>query len=209
MSRITNHFIAALLVAIEQHDAYTAGHSERVAHYACHIARQMGMSAMSQRHLYIGGLLHDVGKLILPDYVLNKRGALTTEEWTIMKQHPTVGEKLLRKVYRHCPWINEEEQQAVCDIVLSHHERLDGKGYPYGLRGEQIPTLSRILAVADAYDAMTSNRPYRSAMDSEQALAILVEGAGSQFWLPAVDAMQVIIANPIQDIERGESDHAS
>ncbi|REE67308.1 HD domain-containing protein [Paenibacillus taihuensis] len=181
--------LTAFARSLETRDAYTAGHSERVAKYGVLIASEMGFKLSDLRLIKLGGLLHDVGKIGIPDSILYKEGKLTESEYHIMKQHPQIGEKLLRGVYHYLSSISEDEKDLIYGIVLFHHERMDGRGYPYGLKERQIPVFARIMAVADAYDAMTSNRSYRKAMYPEHALQQLKEGAGTQFWPPAVEAM--------------------
>ena len=164
--------LAALCTALDIRDRETEGHSRRVAELACAIAREMGLSEDELTHLFRGGLLHDVGKIGIPDAVLHKREPLTEEEWQLMRQHPLLGARILQDI--------DFLAQAV-DVVLFHQERYDGEGYPYGLRGSEIPLLARIFAVADAYDAMTSHRPYREAMSHEEAVAEIVRHSGTQF----------------------------
>jgi len=164
--------LAALCTALDLRDQETEGHSRRVAELACAIAREMGLSEEKLTSLFRGGLLHDVGKIGIPDAVLHKPDPLTEEEWRLMRQHPLLGARILRDI--------DFLDQAV-DVVLFHQERYDGRGYPYGLRGSEIPLLARIFAVADAYDAMTSHRPYRRAMDHEEATAEILRNSGTQF----------------------------
>ncbi|PWK15882.1 HD-GYP domain-containing protein [Tumebacillus permanentifrigoris] len=180
--------LLAFASSLEKRDPYTAGHSERVAQYAVYIAEELGMSTAELKVIHLGGLLHDIGKIGIPDHVLNKPDRLTVDEYDIMKQHPVIGEELLRGVYTASQLLNDSERERMLEIVLSHHERPDGRGYPFGLIEEQIPLFAKITAVADAYDAMTSNRAYRNAMSKDQAARILDEGKGTQFWTPAVDA---------------------
>ncbi|HEU4962959.1 MAG TPA: HD-GYP domain-containing protein [Bacilli bacterium] len=180
--------LLAFASSLEKRDPYTAGHSERVARYAQTIARELGLSEHDQEVIHLGGLLHDIGKIGIPDSVLNKPGRLTAEEYDVMKQHPVLGEELLRRVYTQSKILPEADRERMLEIVLYHHERPDGRGYPYGLQGEDIPLFARLTAVADAYDAMTSNRAYRDAMSLDKAASILLDGRGTQFWPPAVDA---------------------
>ncbi|MDB5385548.1 MAG: hypothetical protein JWM11_1194, partial [Planctomycetaceae bacterium] len=164
--------VRALINAIDAKDSYTCGHSDRVAVIGKCIGVQMGLSSRECERLYMAGLLHDLGKIGIPDHVLCKPGKLTEEEFKIVQQHPTIGHSILN----HLPQL-----QHVLPGVLHHHESVNGRGYPAGLREEQIPLFARILAVADSYDAMTSARPYRSAMPTEKAEQILAEGAGTQW----------------------------
>ncbi|KEO85032.1 HD-GYP domain-containing protein [Tumebacillus flagellatus] len=188
MTVANQQVLLAFASSLEKRDPYTAGHSERVAQYAVEIAGELGLSDDDLKVIHLGGLLHDIGKIGIPDYVLNKPDRLTSEEYDIMKQHPVIGEELLRRVYTTSELLDESRRERMLEIVLFHHERPDGKGYPHGLTEEQIPLYAKITAVADAYDAMTSNRAYRNAMSSEQASRILLSGRGTQFWPPAVDA---------------------
>jgi len=132
------------------------------------------------RTLARAGLLHDVGKIGIPDAILNKPGPLDADEWTTIKRHPEMGHDILARL----PSLQREAQ-----IVIAHHERVDGSGYPRALRGEQIPLEARILAVADTYDVLISDRPYREAFDRERALRILREESGTHLWEPAVRAL--------------------
>ncbi|MCM3713418.1 HD domain-containing protein [Alkalihalobacillus oceani] len=167
--------LAAALDALDARDAYTAGHSERVARYAVEIGRKAGFSAEKIALIKKTGLLHDIGKIAIPDAVLLKEGHLTDEEFTIIQEHPVRGEEILKQIQP------PELMAAYLPGVRSHHERMDGRGYPDQLRGKEIPVMGRILAVADAYDAMTSDRPYRKGMDVEKAIAILEAGKGTQW----------------------------
>lgn len=164
--------LAALCAALDVRDRETEGHSRRVAELACAIAREMELPEEEVTHLYRGGLLHDVGKIGIPDAVLHKPGPLTDEEWELMRQHPLLGAHILQGI---------DFLARAVEVVLFHQERYDGRGYPYGLRGAEIPLLARIFAVADAYDAMTSHRPYRPAMSHEEAVAEILRNSGTQF----------------------------
>jgi len=175
--------IQAFVTSLEEKDEYTAGHSERVADYARLTAEAMGLSAELVERAHQGGRLHDIGKLPLPDELLNKPGPLTTEEYEALKRHTTYGYELLRPI----PFFKE-----LLPAVWSHHERWDGRGYPQGLAGEEIPLTARIMAVADSYDAMTSDRAYRKAMSHEEAIEELHRCAGRQFDPRVVDAFITI-----------------
>jgi len=159
---------------LEAKDPYTAHHSERVAAIALDIGREMGLSPGLLESLEAGARLHDVGKVAIPDTLLRKEGGLSPEEWAAMREHPVAGAKAL------APVASLLGKEAV-EIARHQHERWDGEGYPDGLRGERIPLLARIVAVADAYEAMTSDRPYRRALSPEEAARRIREGAGSQF----------------------------
>jgi HD-GYP domain-containing protein (c-di-GMP phosphodiesterase class II) len=166
--------IKALVNAIEARDPYTCGHSERVAQFCRRLGQECGLETEACENLHLAGLLHDVGKIAISDTVLQKPGNLTDEEFTELKKHPGQGLAILKDL---------SHLRHVLPGVVHHHERFDGKGYPYGLQGESIPVEGRIMSICDAYDAMTSNRPYRQAMAQEKAEAILRDGAGTQ-WDP-------------------------
>ena len=175
---ILNHnnlmeMVTSLAGAIDAKDPYTKGHSTSVSRYSEALARAINMPEHDVERIKIGAMLHDIGKIGIPESVLKKPGKLTDEEWEIMKQHPTIGaEKVLAP--------NDALKEFI-PIVKYHHERLDGKGYPSGLKGEEIPLEARIVSVADAYHALVSDRPYRKGMPIEKACAILQEGAGIQW----------------------------
>jgi HD-GYP domain-containing protein (c-di-GMP phosphodiesterase class II) len=164
--------ISALARAVEARDDYTGGHIERVRRHSLKIARVRGVPANNLRQLEFGAVLHDVGKIGIPDAILRKRGALDAEEWTFMRHHPEIGRRVLEGI----SFLAE-----ALDAVAYHHERWDGAGYPDGLVGDAIPLFGRIVAVADAYDAMTTDRPYRRGMPEDVALAEIERGRGSQF----------------------------
>lgn len=168
--------VRAMVSAIDAKDPYTCGHSERVALVARRIAQEMGLSEEACEQIYLSGLMHDLGKLGVADAVLRKAGPLSEEEWNQIRPHPERGWAILQGV---------EQLGYLIPGVLHHHEQYDGRGYPDGLAGEEIPLAARILAVADAYDAMASDRPYRKGMPEERVERILREGAGTQ-WDPAV-----------------------
>jgi hypothetical protein len=169
----------SLTSAIDAKDAYTFGHSERVARIAVELGRTLGLDGDVQSDLYLAGLLHDVGKIGVPDQILQKSGPLTPDEFAIVKQHVTIGYTILKDLrpIRH-----------LLAGVLYHHERYDGKGYPEGLVGDAIPLIARVLAVADAYDAMSTNRPYRNAKCIKEVEDQLRDGAGQQWDAQIVDA---------------------
>ena len=181
--------IRALALALDARDPYTAGHSERVSALSVTIGRQMGLSAEDIDILRLGALLHDFGKIGISDNVLRKPGALTDEEFELIKEHPALGARILRTV----PFLTQH-----LPIVELHHERPDGRGYPYGLTADEIPMLARIVHVADAFDAMTSARAYRPALDSGYATRELWRGAGTQFDSEVVQALvqAVPVAGP-------------
>jgi putative nucleotidyltransferase with HDIG domain len=185
LERANISFAGALIAALDARDQYTAGHSAAVAVYAREIARELGLGLEEQDRVHLCGLVHDIGKVGLPPGILEKAGALTKQERLTMEQHSVIGERILSRV---------EDYADVALVVRHHHERVDGEGYPDGLHENQIPVMARIIAVADAYDAMTSARPYRDAMPSGVALARLVEGAGSQFDESVVQAFQRVLS---------------
>ena len=173
--------IRMLAAAIDEKDPYTRGHSGRVAKYSLIIGEQLGLDPDALDKLRISALLHDVGKIGIDDRVLKKPGALTDEEFHIMKQHPVKGANIMRPV----PQLKE-----MLPGIELHHECVDGRGYPYGLKADQIPQMARIIAVADTFDAITTNRPYQSAMDLDFALKRVRELAGSRFDPSIVTAME-------------------
>lgn len=164
--------LTAMTASIDAKDRYTCGHSERVAHLARRLARAAGLSNELAERLHICGLVHDVGKIGVPESVLLKPGKLTDDEFATIKLHPEIGHKILRGI----PLMTD-----ILPGVLHHHERWDGRGYPHNLAGEAIPLFGRILAIADTFDAMSSNRSYRSAMPRERVLSEIAKCAGTQF----------------------------
>ncbi len=176
--------VQALAKAIEVKDPYTRGHSERVTTYALLIAEAMGLDERERQKLKYAATLHDIGKIGIAGRVLNKPGALTEEEYTHVKTHPLLGDSIVEPV---------EFLQEPRPIILHHHERYDGKGYPAGLKGEDIPLSARILAVADAFEAMRSDRPYRKALPMEEARNELIRNAGTQFDPRVVDVFLKIL----------------
>jgi putative nucleotidyltransferase with HDIG domain len=168
--------IGAVSAAVDARDPYTQGHSLRVADFATAMAREMGLDAELIHQIRIGGILHDIGKIGVPDAILNKPGRLTDEEFALMRKHPEIGERIMRNV----PQLGDVIGQ-VMRALLEHHERLDGGGYPHGLRDDKISVIGRIIGVADVFDALTSGRPYREALPAEEALRILQAGQGREF----------------------------
>jgi putative nucleotidyltransferase with HDIG domain len=164
--------LSTLSRAIEARDPYTRGHSARVTTIAEAIARRLGWDEQRLELLHVGGRLHDVGKLGVSEEVLAKPGRLDEQELAQIREHPKLGARILMRVAAF---------RSALPYVLYHHERWDGRGYPTGRAGEEIPLEARVLAVADAFDAMTSNRPYRPALDREEALAEVARCAGTQF----------------------------
>jgi putative nucleotidyltransferase with HDIG domain len=178
-------FATALVATLDARDRYTAGHSAAVAIYAEDIAARMGLTPDEQRLVYVCGLVHDIGKIGLPPGLLEKPGALTLEERREMQRHSEIGERILANVATY---------REIASVVRHHHERVDGGGYPDGLTKDDIPLLSRIIAVADAYNAMTSDRPYRDAMPSQVARLRLAQAVETQFDTAVVAAFEAILA---------------
>jgi putative nucleotidyltransferase with HDIG domain len=185
LRRASLSFATALVATLDARDQYTAGHSAAVAIYAKDIAQRMGLPSDQVELVHLCGLVHDIGKIGLPSGLLEKPGPLTLEERRQMEQHSEIGERILRNV---------EDYSEIADIVRSHHERIDGMGYPDGIHGDEIPLLARIIGVADAYDAMTSDRPYREALPSRVARMRLAQAVGTQFDTAVVAAFEAILA---------------
>jgi putative nucleotidyltransferase with HDIG domain len=164
--------IAALAAAIDARDPYTAGHSEQVRRYAVRLGEVLGLSPQRVEYIHYGALLHDIGKIGIRDYILLKPGPLTDEEYAIMQTHPTIGADILRKI---------KALRDVIPIIECHHERMDSRGYPRRLGGLHIREEARIVAISDAYDAMTSHRAYRRAMEPEKSFQILMDGRGTHW----------------------------
>jgi len=183
--------ISSLTRAIEQKHPSTAGHSERVTHYAMTIGREMGLSKRDLKTLRRAATLHDVGKIVIELSYIDKPGRLEEDEWLMMRRHPEVGAKILEPL----TFLHHE-----IDVIRNHHERPDGQGYPRGLIGRQLDLLSGILTVADAFDAMTSNRPYKNAMTVEESIVNLDNGKGAQFFPEVVDTF-------VKVLRRGELDN--
>jgi putative nucleotidyltransferase with HDIG domain len=177
-------FATALVATLDERDRYTAGHSTAVATYAREIAARLGMSEGETQMAHLCGLVHDIGKVGLPPGLLEKPGPLTLDERRLMEKHPVIGERILEKV---------ADYEEIARIVRHHHERIDGNGYPDRLVDDEIPLLSRIIAVADAYDAMTSDRPYRDAMPSHVARLRIAQAVGTQFDTAVVAAFEAIL----------------
>lgn len=164
--------IDSLVRTLEARDPYTSGHSMRVRQYALRLADALGLDRKQRKHLSLAAKLHDIGKIGVPEAILNKPGLLTEEEFRVVKTHPEVGERILAPVIR---------QREVLSAIRGHHERLDGHGYPDGLGGASIPLLARVLTVPDCFDALTTARAYRAALPVSQAIEVLREGSGKQF----------------------------
>ncbi|MEA2683199.1 MAG: cyclic di-GMP phosphodiesterase [Chloroflexota bacterium] len=170
----TESVIFALAQAVDAKDSYTEAHTERVAGRARALGARLGLGGSDLVDLYRGGMIHDIGKIGVPDAILLKPGPLDEREWSIMRQHPVIGEQITRPL---------RSAANLLAIIRHHHENFEGGGYPDGLAGDAIPVLARITAVSDAFDAMVSDRPYRRGMPAEKAMAILAAGAGQQ-WDP-------------------------
>ena len=168
--------IFALAAAVEAKDAFTERHTQRVGESARHLGRRLGLPGYALDTLYRGGIIHDIGKIGVPDSILMKPGPLDEVETARMQAHVTIGESIVRPLH---------SGSSLLPIIRSHHERYDGRGYPDGLRAREIPRLARIVAVCDAFDAMVNDRPYRARRTTDEATAALLSGAGSQ-WDPEV-----------------------
>lgn len=172
LSELFYKTIKSISFALDAKDKYTHGHSMRVTLYSLALAKKLDLPDDLLEEIETAGLLHDIGKIAIPDKILLKPGKLTDEEYNVIKMHPELGEKLVTGI---------EKLKLISNWLKSHHERYDGKGYPDGLRGEQIPISSRIIAIADTYDAMTSNRAYRTALSHDVAIEEIRKCSGSQF----------------------------
>ncbi|MDX6479856.1 MAG: hypothetical protein QOG85_366, partial [Gaiellaceae bacterium] len=190
-------FMTGLVGIYEESDLYTAGHSLVVAVYARDIAERMGLSEDDCDLVELCGLVHDIGKCRVPREIIEKAGPLTPEEWRLIEEHPVSGEEIVRK-------IEIENYGRIGPIVRHHHERIDGTGYPDGLVDTEIPLLSKIVSVADAYNAMTSKRPYRDAMPSQEARMRLAQAVGTQFDTSVVAAFEAILASSDEDYRTGQ-----
>lgn len=194
LERANLSFATALVATLDARDRYTAGHSAAVAIYSRDIARRMGLSEVEQRKCHLAGLVHDIGKIGLPPGLLEKEGPLTLEERRLMEAHSEIGERILANV---------EDYAEIASIVRHHHERVDGQGYPDRLVGGSTPLVSRIISVADAYNAMTSDRPYRDAMPSRVARLRLAQAVESQFDTAVVAAFEAILVSAEESYRLG------
>ena len=174
----------ALATTIDAKDKYTSGHSRRVAEYSKMLAASLGKNEKEQQEIYLFALLHDIGKIGVPDWIINKQDKLTEEEYAEIRKHPQIGYEILKSI---------SIMPNLKTGVRWHHERLDGKGYPDGLAGDKIPEYAKIISIADAYDAMTSNRSYRSSLPQDQVRAEIEKHKGSQFDPIVADKMLEII----------------
>jgi putative nucleotidyltransferase with HDIG domain len=178
--RLYRETLASLSNALEAKDAVTSQHTEEVVRLAVAVAAELELELDAVQSVELGAVLHDIGKVRVPEAILNKPGALTDEEWAVMRTHPEVGEQILRPI---------QSLRSIVPIVRHHHERWDGSGYPDGLAGNEIPLGARIVAVCDAYRAMTEDRPYRAALPEAKARKELEDGAGRQFDAECVQAL--------------------
>jgi putative nucleotidyltransferase with HDIG domain len=197
LARANLSFATALVATLDARDRYTAGHSAAVAIYASDIAKRLNLSERDQELAHLCGLVHDVGKIGLPAGLLEKPGALSLEERRQMEQHSVIGERILGNV---------DDYTEIAAIVRHHHERVDGLGYPDQLQREDIPLLARVIAVADAYNAMTSARPYRDAMPSRVARLRLAQAVEAQFDTSVVAAFEAILAGASDDYRTGRGE---
>jgi cyclic di-GMP phosphodiesterase len=199
--RLTDHLVSseAVMVAlartVEARDNYTEKHLRRVADRGVEVARRLGMSEGEIEGVRLGGLLHDLGKIVVPDMVLHKPGPLDRREFALVRKHPETGAEIVRPL---------RSFDGPEPVVLHHHERFDGTGYPYGLKGAAIPLAARVIAVADAFDAMTTDRPYRAAMTPTVSLQRLADGRGEQWDPEVVDAFMAAYASLPQPEEVAE-----
>ncbi|MFT9487814.1 MAG: HD domain-containing phosphohydrolase [Tepidibacillus sp.] len=187
--------IQALTVALDKKDAETQGHSRRVTSFSLAIAKRLNVNEALMKRIQWGALLHDIGKIGIPDAILLKPGKLTDEEWKIMKQHPQIGYEMIQNI---------EFLEGAVDVVLYHHEHFDGKGYPFGLVGEEIPLPARIFAIADAFDTITSKRPYKEPKSIEFAREVIKNAIGSHFCPMCAQAFLEI---PIDELKQIQLEH--
>ena len=181
--------ITSLVSALEARDPHTRNHSARVAKLGVRVGREMGLSQAELYEIHLGGLLHDVGKIGIPDSILLKPGGLTTEEYTIMKTHSALGARILAGL----PGLG-----AVSEIVLCHHEMPDGRGYPRGLKGDEIPLGARIVAVCDTYISMAENRPYRQGRSLDKVMREIRRVAGKQLDVNVVETLEVLLRKEVE-----------
>jgi HD-GYP domain-containing protein (c-di-GMP phosphodiesterase class II) len=193
--------IRAFAAAVDAKDPYTRGHSERVAAYSRTIAKTLGQTEDFQERIWISGVLHDVGKIGIEDRILKKGGVLTADEYEQMKLHPVIGEDILRPL---------EPLREMLPAIRWHHEAWNGRGYPDGLKGEQIPLIARIVAVADTFDAITTNRPYQKAYSPEYAVETITKLTGARFDAKVVTAFLRAFQQGFIKVEpREESEEAA
>ncbi|HEX7064992.1 MAG TPA: HD domain-containing phosphohydrolase [Bacillales bacterium] len=196
LSRMAMSTIRTLTKAVDARDPYTSGHSERVARYTRWIAEQLGMDKEECLELERAALLHDVGKIGIPDQILAKPERLTEEEFAIIKKHPEIGAEILADMEPR------DRMKLTVRVARSHHERLDGSGYPDGLRGDEIPLDVRITAVADSFDAMTTDRPYSQGRNFREGLNELIRCKGTMFDSTVVEAFETVLINKSDETGR-------
>jgi putative nucleotidyltransferase with HDIG domain len=187
--------LGTVLQTLSMRDKMTARHSAAVARYAREIARELGLPERDQELVHTSGLLHDIGKFILPDSILFAATRLTDEQMAIVRRHPEQGAKVVKRIEGYGP---------IAEIILAHHERMDGLGYPRGLSGDQIPLIARIIAVVDAYDVMTARETYRDPVDSFEAVAELKRMSGTQFDGEVVEAFVRVLEGKDLAYRHGE-----
>lgn len=192
LNRMCEGVLKALNYALDYRDHETWGHSARVVGYAVALGRQVGLNSKELTWLAWGSFLHDIGKIGIPDAILFKNSTLNREEWEKVKRHPLVGHEIINQI---------DFLQSTAEIILHHHEHYDGNGYPHALRGEEIPLPARVFAVADALDAMTSNRPYRPARLLDEALEEIKSRAGKQFCPCVVEALFSLGRERLEEIQ--------
>ena len=186
--------LVALGNAIDAKDTYTEGHAERVAHYSVAIGKQLGLPYEALRRLRLGGVLHDIGKIGVPEAILNKPGPLTTDEFAVMKKHPEIGERICAPL---------KSLREMLPIIRSHHERPNGSGYPDGLSGDEIPLEARIVCLADVYDALATTRSYKRAFTRERCIAILRDDTAKGLFDPQVVEAFVAYLSEREEAVRG------
>jgi len=183
VERAYHSTVRVMVAAVEAKDEYTKGHSERVTTYTLRLADRVGLTGKRLDILRLSALLHDIGKIGVPEHILNKPGRLSEEEFRVIRRHPEVSYRIINS-------IDSKDASEIARIARYHHERFDGKGYPDGVKGKQIPVFARLIAICDTYDAMTSHRPYRPPLPKERVIEEFQRGAGSQFD-PAITTLMV------------------
>jgi putative two-component system response regulator len=178
----------SLAMSIEAKDPYTKGHCDRLSAYSVAMAERLGLSREQQIALRRAGVVHDIGKIGVPETILLKKGSLTPEEWALMKEHPVIGERICAPL---------KSFRLILPIIRHHHEKMDGSGYPDGLKGDRIPLTARILQITDIYDALTTDRPYRAALSQDEAFRTMREEARRGWWDPfLIDHFEALLATP-------------
>jgi HD-GYP domain-containing protein (c-di-GMP phosphodiesterase class II) len=191
LSALRTSLICAFNQLLDLKDLNTGVHSTRLAEWALHVATELGLDESAHSDIEVAALLHDIGKIGIPDAILNKPAKLSDEEYAVMKKHPEYGWAVLR----HVPGM---ERASL--MILHHHESFDGRGYPAGLKGDEIPVISRIVSVIDAFDAMVSNRPYRAGLPVEEAIRRLVVDRGRQFDPDVVDSFLPLVHTEVSSV---------